>query len=63
MKNHIVSVHEKKNLMNSKPKELLHMNLFQEIEKCQPCDKCGIEFDSKRELKAHILSVHEGKKL
>ena len=63
MKNHIVSVHEKENLMNSKPKELLCMNLFQKIEKAQPCDKCGDEFDSKRELKAHILSVHEGKKL
>ena len=27
------------------------------------CNQCGNKFNDKRELKGHILSVHEGKKL
>ena len=62
MKRHIISVHEKGNLLNCKPKELVRMNLVHEIENCQTCRKCGNDFFNKRELKVHILSVHEGKK-
>ena len=61
MKRHMISAHGKEH-QNFKPKELLRMNLFHEIEKPQSCNKCGDEFDSKRELKVHNLSVHEGKK-
>ena len=62
MKRHMISDHGKEH-QNFKPKELLRMNLFHEIEKPQSCNKCGDVFDSKRELKVHNLSVHEGKKL
>ena len=42
---------------------LKKMNLFHQIEKSQACDQCGEKFDNRRELKVHILSVHEGKQL
>ena len=63
MKTHIVFDHEKKNLLNCRPKEILRMNLFHQIEKSQTCDQCGEKFENKTELKKHKLSVHEGKQL
>ena len=60
---HIDSVHEKGNLLNCKPKELLGMNLAFEIENSQNCGQCGDKFDNKPDLKQHNASVHEGKRL
>ena len=39
------------------------MNLFRKLEKSQACDQCGEKFHNEKELKGHILSVHEGKKV
>ena len=63
MKMHIVSDHKKENLLNCKSKELIKMNLFYKLEKSHTCDQCGEKFDNKRDLKGHILSVHEEKKV
>ena len=63
MKPHLVSTHGKKNIMNCKLKELLTMNFCRILEKSQSCDQCGKSFVNKRELKDHILTEHEGKKL
>ena len=63
MKMHIVSDHKKENLLNCKSKELIKMNLLYKLEKSQTCDQCGEKFDNKRDLKGHILSVHEEKKV
>jgi cytidine deaminase len=63
MKNHLVTVHEKEDLLNCKSRELLQMNLFHILEKSQTCHQCGEKLDNKRNLKVHILSKHEGKKV
>ena len=63
MKNHLVTVHEKEELLNCKSRELLQMNLFHVLEKPQICQQCGDKLNNKRELKQHVLSVHEEKKL
>jgi hypothetical protein len=63
LKMHIVSVHEKGNLLNFKPKELLGMNLAYEIENSQNSGQCGDKFDNKQDIKRHNSSVHEGKRL
>ena len=63
MKMHIISGHGKDNLINYKPKELLKMNLIHEIVKPQTCDQCNEMFENQRNLKMHILSKHEGKKV
>ena len=60
MKNHLVTVHEKEELLNCKSRELIQMNLFHILEKSQACSQCGEKLDNKRELKMHILSVLEG---
>ena len=60
---HIISGHGKDNLINCKPKELLKMNLIHEIVKPQTCDQCNEMFENQRNLKMHILSKHEGKKV
>ena len=38
------------------------MKLLHKIEKSVNFAQCGRKFDNQRELKGHILSVHEGKK-
>ena len=39
------------------------MNLARELEKPQKCEKCDKKFNNKREIKDHILTVHERKQL
>ena len=63
MKTHIVVEHDKPDLLNSKPKEFLKLNLIRKLEQSQSCDQCGEKFGNKRELKGHVLSVHEGRKV
>ena len=62
MKLHMMSVHEFEKLLECKPRELLKMNLVHIIGKRHSCNKCNEKFDTKRDLKVHCLSVHEGKK-
>ena len=66
MKLHVVSVHKEdlsEKIMNWMPKELLKNNLFHVLKKSQYCDQCDDKFSNESELKGHVLSMHEGKKL
>ena len=64
IKKHLITVHEKTDLSNCRPKQLLDMNLAVVIENSpEVCEQCKMKFDNKRELKMHISSLHEGKKL
>ena len=66
MKMHLISVHKEdlsEKIMNLMPKELLRKNLFHVLEKSPYCDQCDIKFSNESELKGHVLSMHEGKKL
>ena len=66
MKMHLISVHKEdlsEKIMNLMPKELIRKNLFHVLEKSRYCDQCGDKFGNESELKGHVLSMHEGKKL
>ena len=58
-----LTIHKMETHTFNKLKQLLTMNLVTKIEKAQICDKCNQKFDNNRELKMHISSVHEGKKM
>ena len=63
LKKHMISVLGMDNLLDYKSDEIQKMNLIHTVESSQNCDQCKKKFQNKRELKVHILSVHERKKL